>query len=125
MKLNAGVITQNLQQTKEFYTQKLWFWITFESDWYILFHTPNHEDEIAFLLPNLDSQAPIFRDQFNGKGLFLTIEVDNVDDFYTKIQDQNIDIAVPLKDEEWGDRHFAIIDPNGIGIDFVTHTSQE
>ncbi len=28
-------------------------------------------------------------------------------------------LFVQLRDEDWGERHFAIKDPNGIGIDFV------
>jgi uncharacterized glyoxalase superfamily protein PhnB len=41
---------------------------------------------------------------------------------YDSIKKMNIPIAIGLRDEPWGDRHFAIIDPNGIGIDIVTHT---
>ena len=29
-------------------------------------------------------------------------------------------IVVSLRNEAWGDRHFSIVDPNGIGIDTVT-----
>ena len=29
-------------------------------------------------------------------------------------------IVVSLRNEAWGDRHFSIVDPNGIGIDIVT-----
>lgn len=33
----------------------------------------------------------------------------------------NIEIKVDLPDEPWGERHFAIEDPNGIGIDILKH----
>jgi hypothetical protein len=36
----------------------------------------------------------------------------------------NIPIAIPIRDEPWGDRHFAIVDPNDIGIDIVTYNPQ-
>jgi len=29
------------------------------------------------------------------------------------------------KDEPWGDRHFAIVDPNGIGIDILTYSKPD
>lgn len=32
---------------------------------------------------------------------------------------------IGIRDEPWGDRHFAIKDPNGIGIDIVTYTAPE
>lgn len=120
MKLNAGIITNNLVQTRSFYVDQLWFGVTFESEWYIL-HTPNHESQIAFLLPSLESQSELFRDEFRWKGVFFTIEIDDVDDLYKTLQSKGIAIAVALRDEEWWDRHFAIVDPNGIGIDFVSY----
>jgi uncharacterized glyoxalase superfamily protein PhnB len=30
-----------------------------------------------------------------------------------------ISIEVPIRDEPWGDRHFAVLDPNGIPVDVV------
>ncbi|MBD0256676.1 MAG: glyoxalase, partial [Cytophagales bacterium] len=36
-----------------------------------------------------------------------------------------VPIEVELRDEPWGDRHFAIVDPNGIGVDIVTYTPPE
>lgn len=123
MKLNAGIITHKLEETKEFYTSVLNFGITFENDFYLLMHTPNHSAEIGFLLPNHPSQKPIFQSAFTGKGVYLTIEVDKVDEVYAAIQKKGLPIEIELRDEEWGDRHFAIVDPNGIGIDIVTYTA--
>ena len=33
-----------------------------------------------------------------------------------------VKIEIEIRDEPWGDRHFAILDPNGIGIDIVTYS---
>lgn len=124
MKLNAGIITTKLTETKKFYQEVFGFGIRFESDWFILMHTPDGKDEIAFLLPDHPGQASVFRPAFGGKGVFLTIEVDDVDAEYKRIRELNVPIEVELKDEQWGDRHFAIVDPNGIGVDVVKHTVQ-
>ncbi len=125
MKLNAGIITTKLQESKEFYSKVLNFGITFENEFYILMHTPDHRSEIAFLLPDHPSQKPIFQPRFQGKGIFLTIEVDQVDEHYKRIQSLGIPIEIELRDEPWGDRHFAIVDPNGVGIDIVKYTAQD
>ena len=82
MKLNAGIITKKLQETKRFYTEVLDFGVRFENEFYLLLHTPNHSADISFLLPNHASQKPIFQSAFNGKGVYLTIEVANVDEVY-------------------------------------------
>lgn len=121
MKLNAGIITSKLKETKDFYTRVLNFGVSFENDFYVLMHTPDHETEISFLLPNHPSQQKLFQPAFQGKGVYLTIEVDNVDEELSRIKNLNVPITIELRNEPWGDRHFAIVDPNGVGIDIVTY----
>lgn len=54
--------------------------------------------------------------------MHLTIEVDDVDELYERLRKKSVKIEIALRDEPWGDRHFAVVDPNGIGIDFVRYT---
>lgn len=121
MKLNAGIITGKLAETKHFYQHVLNFGVTFENDFFVLLHTPSQQAEISFLLPNHPTQQPLFRPTFGGQGVYLTIEVPNVDDEYERIKALNVPIAIELREEPWGDRHFAIVDPNDVGIDIVTY----
>lgn len=125
MKLNAGIITSKIQETKKFYTQVLDFEVSFENEFYLLLCTPNHSAEISFLQPNHPSQKPIFQSAFNGKGVYLTLEVEDVDKLYQKLKEKGVEIKIDIRNEVWGDRHFAIVDPNGIGIDIVTYTQPE
>ncbi len=124
MKLNAGIITEKLAETKKFYTDILEFGVTFVNDFYLLLHTPNKDAEISFLLPNHPSQQPLFQTPFEGKGMYLTIEVDDVDKIYNDLKRKEVEIKIDIRDEPWGDRHFAIQDPNGIGIDIVKYSPQ-
>ncbi|MCE7039570.1 VOC family protein [Dyadobacter sp. CY312] len=121
MKLNAGSVTDKLTETKAFYTEVLDFGITFENEFYLLLHTPGKQNEISFLLPNHPTQQPLFHKPFNGQGMYLTIEVDDVDKIYKSLKKKGIEIKIDLRDEPWGDRHFTISDPNGIGIDIVKY----
>jgi catechol 2,3-dioxygenase-like lactoylglutathione lyase family enzyme len=125
MKMNAGIITSKLEETRKFYTEVLGFGITFQNDFYLLLHTPDKQAELSFLLPDHPSQQALFHPAFNGKGVYLTIEVDQVDQWYQKLKKMEIPIKIDLRTEPWGDRHFAIQDPNGIGIDIVTYTQPE
>ena len=124
MKLNAGIITTKLAESKTFYTKNLGFGVTFENEFYLLLHTPNREAEISFLLPDHPSQQPFFHKPFIGQGMYLTIEVDDVDKIYKDLKNRGIAMKIDLRDEPWGDRHFAIEDPNGIGIDIVKYSPQ-
>ena len=125
MKLNAGILTEKLAESKAFYTDILYFGVSFENEFYLLLHTPNQQAEISFLLPNHPTQQPFFHKPFAGQGMFLTIEVDDVDTLYETIKGKNVDIKVELRNEPWGDRHFAIEDPNGVGIDIVKYSAPE
>lgn len=122
MKLNAGIITSKFKETKEFYTQKLNFTVVFENEFYLLLQTPGGADQLSFLLPEHPTQRPVFKTAFSGKGVYLTMEVESADAEYKRIKDLGVPIEVELRNEAWGDRHFAIKDPNGIGIDIVTYT---
>jgi catechol 2,3-dioxygenase-like lactoylglutathione lyase family enzyme len=125
MKLNAGIVTEKLKETKAFYTSVLGFGVTFENEFYLLLHTPDKQSEISFLLPNHPSQQPLFHPTFKGEGMYLTIEVEEVDKIYEEIKKKGIEIKIDLRDEPWGDRHFAISDPNGIAIDIVRYQSPD
>lgn len=125
MKLNAGILTTKLAESKAFYTNHLGFGVTFENEFYLLLHTPNHEAEISFLLPNHPSQQPFFHKPFQGQGMYLTIEVEDVDKIYTDLKKKGIEIKIDIRNEPWGDRHFAIEDPNGLGIDIVKYSPQQ
>ena len=57
--------------------------------------------------------------------MYLTIEVPDADKLYEEIKMKGVKIKIELRDEPWGDRHFAIEDPNGIGIDLVTYKEPE
>jgi catechol 2,3-dioxygenase-like lactoylglutathione lyase family enzyme len=125
MKLNAGIITTKLAESKSFYTDVLGFGITFENEFYLLLHTPDKRAEISFLLPDHPTQQPLFQKPFKGQGIYLTIEVDDVDKIYHDIKKRGIPIRIDIRNEAWGDRHFAIEDPNGIGIDIVHYQAPE
>jgi catechol 2,3-dioxygenase-like lactoylglutathione lyase family enzyme len=123
MKLNAGIITEKLEESKAFYTEVLGFGISFENDFYLLMHTPNQDAEISFLLPNHPTQQQIFHSPFKGEGVYLTIEVEDIDKIYRQLKNKGVEIKIEIRNEPWGDRHFAIQDPNGIGIDIVKYES--
>ncbi len=119
MKIWTGVITEKVKESKAFYTDVFGCEIVFDSDWFVLLKSG--ETELGFMLPNLEEQAPVFRQATDGKGLWVVIDVENVDEEYQRIQSLDVVIEYAIKDEPWGDRHFVMIDPNGIAVDVVQH----
>ncbi len=95
----------------------------FENEWFVLLEKAGRE--IAFMLPDLEFQNQIFRGAYGGNGLWLTVEVEDVAAEYERVKNLGVPIAVELRQEEWGETHFSIVDPNGVGIDFVKYKAAE
>lgn len=125
MKLNAGIVTSKLTESKEFYTRILGLNVAFENDFYLLLHTPDGHAAISFLLPDHESQQPLFHKPFQGQGMYLTIEVEDVKKVYEDIKKKGVPFRIDLREEPWGDTHFAVEDPNGVGVDIVQYSAPE
>ncbi len=117
MKFWYGVITSKLTESRDFYVKLFGCEVVFEQDWFVLLKLGT--SELGFLSPERADQAPIFRRAFQGQGVWIAVESENVDADYARIKALNVPIEVPLRDEPWGDRHFAVVDPNGIGVDVL------
>ena len=117
MNLYPGIITPKLAETRAFYVDVLGFGVKFETDWFLLLARDGAE--VAFLKPDQPAQAPVFRAAFPGHGAWFAIEMDDVDAEYRRLRGLGVKMEVELRDEDWGERHFSIRDPNGVGLDFV------
>lgn len=122
---NVGITTEKINESKAFYTEILGFTVTFENEFYLLLGKGEEASVLSSLLPNHPTQQALFQPVSKSEGLYLTIEVDDVDALYKTIVQKEVNIEIELRDEPWGDRHFAIKDPNGIGIDLVEYHQPE
>lgn len=119
MKLWPGIITEKVLESKEFYGRVFKAQPIYEGEdgWFVLLQIG--ESELGFMKPGLESQAAAFRPAFQGQGVWIAIEVDDVDAEHQRILALGVPLAVNLRDEPWGDRHFAVVDPNGVSVDVV------
>ena len=54
-------------------------------------------------------------------GLVLTIHVDDVDEAYERAKEIGARIAAEIRNEEHGQRHFLVIDPNGVLLNVMSN----
>ena len=47
-------------------------------------------------------------------GLLVVFVVDDIDDQYTRLQSEGVEIVTPIETEPWGERCFHMADPNGV-----------
>ena len=66
---------------------------------------------ISFTLPQREAG-----EFFNGKGLIISFEVDDVDAEHERLQAEGLNIAQELQDKPWGERSFVVNDPNGVHL---------
>lgn len=125
MKVWSGVVTEKVQESRDFYVRLFGFEVIYEGEggWFVLLQLG--DSELGFMKPNLETQAEIFRPAFRGQGVWLAIDVDDVETEYQRIKALDVPIETAIRDEPWGDRHFVVVDPNGIGIDIVQHNHNE
>lgn len=116
------LMSDKIAATRDFYVQHFGFQITFEADWYVSLKSADSRYELAFVAYNhetvvADYQKPV-------QGLLLNFEVDDVDAEYDRlITDTGLPLKRALLTEDFGQRHFAIADPNGVLIDIIQVTA--
>lgn len=121
IRLQKGVITEKLAESKEFYTRWLGMTVKFEADWFVLLALADAPDfELAFMAPGVEAvRKPYFQAAYAGRGAWLIVESADVRALYATYRAAGAPIDLPLTEEEWGDVHFTMVDPNGIGVDLV------
>ncbi|MCM6776009.1 VOC family protein [Nocardia sp. CDC159] len=112
--------TTRLIESRDFYTRWLGFGITFETDWYISLRRPGAvEYELALLDPAHPTIPEGYRQPV--RGLLLNFEVDDVDAEWERlVVAGGLRAELPIRTEEFGQRHFIVADPSGVLIDVIT-----
>ena len=111
-RVDTTISTEKLQESKEFYIKHLDFKLVYESDWYIeLVASQLPSVGISFTLPEREEGM-----YFNGQGLVLSFEVDDVDEACERLEKEGLTIYQKIQDKPWGERSFVVDDPNGVHL---------
>ncbi|HET8580749.1 MAG TPA: VOC family protein [Nitrospiraceae bacterium] len=117
--LYAIVVTEKRVQSRDFYVRWFGFQVVFEASWFVyLAAAGEHPFGIAFMSPDHPSQPP-GPDVFSGKGMFLTLQVEDAAAEFERLRRAGLTIAHLLHDEPWGQRRFAVYDHSGMWVDVV------
>ncbi|HEX2628603.1 MAG TPA: VOC family protein [Chitinophagaceae bacterium] len=112
-------ISKDIKQSRDFYQDYFGFTPIFESSWFILLQSPGKKGfYIAFMSEEHPSSPPSPK-AMKGDGAFLTLQVADAKKVHDAMKAANLKVDYPLTVEDWGQRRFAINDPNGIHIDVV------
>ncbi|AEQ50427.1 VOC family protein [Pelagibacterium halotolerans] len=112
------VMTENVPSSAAFYIENFDFRALFDSDWYVHLQS-NANPAINFAL--LDKSHDTIPEAHRGRtgGLLLSFEVEDVDAQYERLNAAGATVVLDLRDEDFGQRHFIVTDPNGVMIDII------
>lgn len=112
------LMTNDVGETARFFREQLGFDVTFEADWYVSMRRDQFE------LAVLDATHETIPDGRRGAisaGVLLNLEVDDVDAEYRRlVTDGPLEALLPIRSEDFGQRHFIVAGPEGILIDVIT-----
>ncbi|NRF68278.1 VOC family protein [Aquincola sp. S2] len=105
---------------RDFYVRHFGFEVGFEASWFILLTQPPGDGSIAlaFMHPEHPSSPP-GPDVFDGRGMLLTLQVDDAEAESRRLAAAGVPISYALHRERWGQLRFQVIDPAGLVLDIV------
>ena len=116
------ICTDRLYDCRDFYTHVFGFAVSFQSSIYIQLHLDGAAGGPGFslaLMPPDHPFGPTFAGRFDGRGAYVTFEVEDAAATLATVTARGAPLVQPLRDEGWGQRHFVTRDPGGTIIDVV------
>ena len=109
--LSACITTENVEETRDFYVKHFGAKVTFDCGWYVNLEMGKETSQLQFMAPQQPEQAVC-----DPAGLTYNISVEDVDREYSRLTNAGLVPVMPLEDHPWGDRGFAVPDPNGVTL---------
>jgi catechol 2,3-dioxygenase-like lactoylglutathione lyase family enzyme len=97
-------------ETRDFFVQLLGFKTVMDIDWVVTLASPENPSVQVNIISNDDPAAP-----------GISVGVEDVDAVHARAQEQGLEIAYPLRDEDWGVRRFMLREPGGTMVNVVSH----
>jgi catechol 2,3-dioxygenase-like lactoylglutathione lyase family enzyme len=105
-----NIRTDHPAQTRDFFVDVLGFEVAMDLDWIVTVASPGNRAVQVSIVSNDDPAAP-----------GISVEVDDVDAVHAKAVELGVEIAYPLRDEDWGVRRFMVREPGGTTINVLSH----
>lgn len=117
-KLYPLIVTDRLEETKQFYIERAGFRLVFDRPMYLhVTYGDGDGPELAFMrtdaAPSGERQAA-----FDGKGVIVSIPTPNADAKHAELTRAGVPVLSAPSDMPWGWRSFKALDPNGLVLDF-------
>lgn len=113
------ILTRDVSGTAAFFTSHFGFAPQFTAQWYVHLQSVSDPAVNLAVLDADHSTIPVEARGCEVSGLILNFEVEDVDAEYERLTAAGLPVLLPLRDEDFGQRHFITADPNGVLIDVI------
>ncbi|MDD1793219.1 VOC family protein [Enterovibrio makurazakiensis] len=118
------IVTAELDALKTFYLSTFGFdAVYYDPTFYLHLVSPSTGIQLGFLMPNHPSQPDFLHTNMVTDGYVISLEVRDAAKAFADAKAMNLNIAMELKEEVWGQIHFMVEDPAGTRIDIVEHVA--
>lgn len=101
-------------ETRDFFVKLLGFEVAMDLGWVTTVASPDNPSAQVTIVGNEDPAAP-----------GISVEVADVDAVHEQALRQGVEIAYPLRDEDWGVRRFMLREPGCSVVNVLTHRPQQ
>jgi len=88
----------------------LGFEVAMDLGWVVNLTSPSNPSAQIQIIGNDDMSAP-----------GISVQVENVDAIHAKAVERGLEIAYPIRDEDWGVRRFMLREPSGTIVNVLSH----
>jgi catechol 2,3-dioxygenase-like lactoylglutathione lyase family enzyme len=112
------LLSADVPAASAFYQRHFGFRPMYEADWYV--HLQSVEDpgtNLAIVAKDHETIPASARGRTGG--VLLNFEVEDVDAEYRRLGGEGLEVALPLREEVFGQRHFILQAPDGVLVDVI------
>ena len=113
------ICADDVAATREFYRHLFEFETLFDSGWYVQLGSPDDPTRQIGIVQRSHETVPA-RHRQRPAGVLVSIEVDDVDRIHERAARAGWAIVHSLRSEDFGQRHFMVLDPAGTLVDVIT-----
>jgi catechol 2,3-dioxygenase-like lactoylglutathione lyase family enzyme len=113
------ITVARLRDSRNFFVDRLDMRVVFEASWVVML---GHRDDGSIdvgLLSSDHPSSPPGPETFDGKGMIMTLQVDDAIAVHQRLASAGVPIVHPITVAPWGQRRFMVRDPSGVLVDVV------
>lgn len=108
-----NVRSERPAETRDFFIDLFGFEVAMDMGWVVTIASPGNPSVQVTIVSGDDMAAP-----------GISVEVGDVDAVHARAVERGLEIAYPLRDEEWGVRRFMLREPSGTVVNVLSHLPQ-